>query len=122
MQVRVKNAAVVNYDGHILEVRPGIDYEGAFAQWLYDTGTDVEVTEGKPAEAPKAGDKPEKAPTVAELRKTAAGLGIDPSGLKKAELASAIEAKQAETDDDAEEADEEPGETADDVEPDDRAE
>lgn len=37
-----------------------------------------------------------KQPTVAELREQADALGIDHTGLKKAELAAAIEAKQAE--------------------------
>lgn len=124
MQVRIKTASVVNYDGHILEVRPGIDYEGAFAQWLYDTGADVDITEGKPASAAKPeaeSEKPAKAPTVAELREMAAGLGIDPSGLKKAELAAAIEAKQA-AGDDASEADADADESDGSAEPDDKAE
>lgn len=37
-----------------------------------------------------------KQPTVAELREEAEALGIDHSGLKKADLIAAIEAKQAE--------------------------
>lgn len=37
-----------------------------------------------------------KQPTVAELREQADALGIDHSGLKKADLVAAIEAKQAE--------------------------
>jgi hypothetical protein len=94
MQVRAKTTDLINYKGHIFNLDTSTVYDGEFADWLHAQGHKLEVVEGEPIEAAQAAPQA-KAPTVAELRQAAADLGINPKGLKKPELAAAIEAAQA---------------------------